>query len=177
MSTSACYDFAVCNPRNSSRKATPYTVAGRAAVAGLVLGCVWTVYANVLGAGIYPALSSANFDAPVIKRPPAFAAGNSHPVAKNVVAALAEPAVSLAATAWAVTPLMFNDRFAAAAPQAEAPKSAAVPQQAEAPQPQQVSPPSPAVQIVESVPLPAPRPSALRMFASREIAKAKAAIL
>src|SRR5476651_2086479 len=132
MSTSACYDFAACNPRNSSRKATPYTVVGRAAVAGLVLGCVWTVYANVLGASVYPTLISANFDSPVVKRPPVFAAANSHPVAKNVLAALPEPAVSSAAPASAVTPLMFNDRFAAAAPQAEAPKSAAVPQQAEA---------------------------------------------
>ncbi len=174
-STSACYGFAACNPRHSSRKATPYSVVGRAAVAAVVLGCVWTVYANVLGASIYPTLGSADLDSPVVKRPPVFA--NSRPVAKNVIAALPQPAVSSFATALAVTPLLFNDRFAASAPQSEAPKSAATPQPAEAPAPQQVSQAPPAVQIVESVPLPAPRPSALRMLASREIAKAKAAIL
>ena len=167
MSTSACYDFAACNPRNSSRKATPYTVFGRAAVAGLVLGCVWTVYANVLGASIYPAVTDANFNAAVTK-PMAASVARKTSAADNTQVARLEPApvVASPATFSSVAAFTFDDRFAASARSG-----------IDASTPPEVSPPPPAAQLVESVPLPAPRPSTLRLLASREIAKAKAAIL
>ena len=41
-----------------------------AAVAGLVLGCAWTVYTNIFAASVYPSMGSAAFDAPVVKRSP-----------------------------------------------------------------------------------------------------------
>jgi hypothetical protein len=166
MSTSACYDFAASNPRNSSRKATPYTVFGRVAVAGLVLGCVWTVYANVLGASIYPAVTDANFNAAVTK-PLAASIARKTPVANTTQVARLEPVVSSPATFAPDAPFTFDDRFAASARSG-----------VEASKPPEVSsPPPPAVELVESVPVPAPRPSTLRLLASREIAKAKAAIL
>jgi hypothetical protein len=170
-STSACYDFAARNPRRSSRKAIPSSVFGGAAVACVVLGCVWTVYANVFGASIYPAVSGGNFDVAVIKRPPVLAARKPPPVANNVLAALPEPgpAVSAPAAVSSGPSLSFDDRFAAAAPQA------VEPQRAEAAKPQEVSPPAgrqvaeetvlpprAPVQFAQGVRLPAPRPAEAR---------------
>lgn len=37
-------------------------------VAGLVLGCAWTVYSNISAAGVYPLQNSAAYEAPVAKR-------------------------------------------------------------------------------------------------------------
>ncbi len=121
ISTSA-FGLAAHKHRRSSRKAIPNHVLGSAAVACLVLGCAWTLHANVFGASVYPQLSSANFDAPVI-RPPAIAVRSALSLADTVVAALPSAPAS-------VPPLLsFDDRFAAAAPQsvepaapAEAPK-------------------------------------------------------
>lgn len=166
-STSACYDFAACSPRKSSRKATPYTVFGHTAVASLVLGCVWTVYANVLGASIYPAVT-ANFNSAVTK-PLAASVALKTPAANTTQTARFEPApvASSLETVASVAPFTFDDRFAASARSG-----------VDASKPPEVSPPPPsAVQLVETVPLPVARPSTLRLLASREIAKAKAAIL
>jgi len=123
MSTStSAFGLAAHKHRRSSCKAIPNHVFGSAAVACLVLGCAWTLHANVFGASVYPQLSSANFDAPVI-RPPAIAVRSALSLADTVVAALPSAPAS-------VPPLLsFDDRFAAAAPQsvepaapAEAPK-------------------------------------------------------
>ena len=55
-STSACYDFAAHHPRRFSPEIrSAHDFFGGAAVASLVLGCAWTVYANVFGASVYPA--------------------------------------------------------------------------------------------------------------------------
>src|SRR5713101_900464 len=92
MSTStSAFGLAAHEHRRSSRKAIPNHVFGNAAVACLVLGCAWTLHANVFGASVYPQLSSANFDSPVIKRP-ALAVRSAASAADNVVAALPEPA-------------------------------------------------------------------------------------
>jgi len=123
MSTStSAFGLAAHKHRRSSCKAIPNHVFGSAAVACLVLGCAWTLHANVFGASVYPQLSSSNFDAPVIRPPPAVAM-RSAPAVNDVVAALPSAPAS-------VPPLLsFDDRFAAAAPQsvepaapAEAPK-------------------------------------------------------
>jgi hypothetical protein len=177
ISNSAFDDFAAARHRSSPRQAIPLTKFGGAAVACVVLGCAWTLYANVFGASIYPSVSGGDFNSAVTKPSSTFAARNT--VAKDShVARLEPPAVSSLATLAPAERFTFDDRFAAAAPQTVAPKSVAVLQQAEAPKPPEVlPPPPPAVQLAESVPLPAPRPSTLRLLASREIAKAKAAIL
>ncbi len=55
------------NRRKSSRSVLPHYFLGSVAVAGLVLGCAWTVYTNVFGASIYPTVSSAAFETPAVK--------------------------------------------------------------------------------------------------------------
>ena len=54
---------------------------GGVAVAGLVLGCAWTVYTNVFGASVYPSVNSADFEAPVVRNPTIVAA---RPVARRL---------------------------------------------------------------------------------------------
>jgi hypothetical protein len=154
--------------RKRSRKLIPGNFLGGVAVAGVVFGCAWTVYANILSASIYPTMSGGNFDEPVVKRAQAVAV-RSAPVVKNVVAALSErpPLISAPATMPPGPSLSFDDRFAASARQgvepkpvaetpklADAPKPAELTKLAEAPKPK---PPSPApVQVAAIAP---PRPA------------------
>jgi len=184
-STSACFDFAASNTRSSARKSVPLNLFGSAAVACVVLGCAWTVYANVFAAGVYPQLSRASYDAPVMRRPTALAARNPSPGANNVVAALSEPApvISAPATVPPGPSLSFDDRFAAAAPQGIEPRpQAETPKLAEAAKPKETSPPAPA-QVAAVVPAPAPRPAEPRPakapgVAVRDMAqRAKAAVM
>jgi hypothetical protein len=186
MSTStSAFGLAAHQHRSSARKAIPNHVFGNAAVACLVLGCAWTLHANVFGASVYPQLSSANFDSPVIKRP-ALAVRSAASAADNVVAALPEPApVIYAPESYLSGPLLsFDDRFAAAAPQGIEPAAQAeTPKLAEAPQPKEASPPSAPVQVAAIVPAPAPRAAEARPAknpgaAVRDMAqRAKAAVM
>src|SRR6266404_1669950 len=157
--------------RKSSRKVIPNHVFGSAAVACLVLGCAWNLHANVFGASVYPSMSSGNFDAPVMRRSQTVVARTPQSMVNNVFAALPDPAPVISAPA--ISPLEFNDRFGAAAPQsiesksqvetpklalASAPsdvaKPAAAPKLAEAPKPNE-SPPQPApVQLAAVTPEP-----------------------
>ena len=104
-STIACYGFPASKPRRSSRKSNSHNLLGGAAVACLVLGCAWTVYANVFRADVYPHLDSARFDAPVIRRPAAVAAQSAKPSTSRVAAAFAKlaPVISAPATVPAST--------------------------------------------------------------------------
>ena len=122
-STSASRQFAAKNHRRSSRKANANHIFGSAAVACLVLGCAWTLHANVFGASIYPTLAGGNFDAPVIRQKQSVAARTPQAIVNNVFATLPEPAPVIAAPATiaSATSLAFNDRFGAAAPQAVEP--------------------------------------------------------
>jgi hypothetical protein len=140
-STSACSDFVVVKPKRSSRKSSPHNFLGGAAVACLVLGCAWTVYANVFRSDVYPHLDSANFDAPVVKRPAAVAQ-SAPPAVDRVAAAFSELAPLTSAPAKAPSDtLSFGDRFAAAAPQGVEPQpQAEAPKLAEAPKPQPETP-------------------------------------
>jgi hypothetical protein len=167
MSTStSAFGLAAPKHKRSSRKANVNHVFGSAAVACLVLGCAWTLHANVFGASVYPQLSSANFDTPVIRRPTVLAVRTA-PAANDILAALPEPAPVIAAPASLPSgPLLsFQDRFAAAAPQgvesqalAEAPKLVAAPKLAEAPKPKEISPPPAPVQVAAIAPAPPSRP-------------------
>src|SRR5258707_10629531 len=131
ISTSA-FGLAAHKHRRSSRKAIPNHVFGSAAVACLVLGCAWTLHANVFGASVYPQLSSANFDAPAIRRP-AFAVRSAPSAADTIAAALPEPAPVISAPASVPPLLSFDDRFAAAAPQSVEPAPAGAPKLVGAP--------------------------------------------
>ena len=185
MSTStSAFGLAAPKPRRSSRKAIPNHVFGSAAVACLVLGCAWTLYVNVFGASVYPQLSSSNFDAPVIRRPPTLAI-RSASATDNVLAALPEAAPVIAAPASiASRPLLsFDDRFAAAAPQSVEPSAPAeTPKLAEVARPKEGSPPAAPVQVAAIAPTlpratearPAKNPGA----AVRDMAqRAKAAVM
>jgi Protein of unknown function (DUF2778) len=137
-STVACFSSAASKPKRSSRKSAPRNFLGGAAIACLVLGSAWTVYANVFRADVYPQLGSVDFDAPVVKRP-AVAARQAQTVVSDAFAALREQAPPAAAPAPLApsSTLTFDDRFAAAAPQGVEPKpQPETSKLAEAPKPQ-----------------------------------------
>ena len=160
--TGARQDFGAHKHRNSSRKANPYTVVGGAFVACLMVGCAWTVYANVFGASVYPDAIVGNFDVAVMKRSPAPAVQSAAPAFDDVFAALSAPApLSSAPVNLTLGPsLTFSDRFAASSPQGEAPR----PQPVSAPADRQVAAlaPSPDRQAAQTARLPMPRPADAR---------------
>ena len=175
-STVACYGFAANKPRSSTRKVSFRSFFGSAAIVSLVLGCGWTVYANIFAASPYPQLGSANFDAPVIRRPQAVAV-LSAPPADNVTR-IAEikppPVISAPATVPAGPSLSFAERFAAAAPQSVAPAQPEAPKLAEAsPQPParklaEVSRPAPQALKLAEVPKPAAAPKLAEIARPKE---------
>jgi hypothetical protein len=115
MSTSivACYQFAAPTLKRPARKVTSPSLFIASAVVGLMVGCGWTVYANIFAAGPYPELGRTDFDAPVMRR---FA-----DVSVRSVARLEPPEIAAPETAPAEPALSFVDRFAAASPQGVAP--------------------------------------------------------
>jgi len=124
MSTStSAFGLAAHKHRRSSRKAIPNHIFGSAAFAYLVLGCAWTLHANVFGASVYPQLSSANFDAPVIRQ--LIAVRSALSAADTIIAALPEPAPVISAPASVPPLLSVDDRFAAAARQSVEPAAPA----------------------------------------------------
>jgi hypothetical protein len=156
--------------RRNSRKASSPNFKGHAAIACLVLGCGYTVYSNVFGAGIYPSVNNAVYEAPVVRRTSSSIARTVPPatVTRNVFADFPEsaPTTPPSATIAAVNSIMFNERFAAAAPQSEpsrvvdapklavAPPPAALPKLAEAPKVKPGAPtkPSASVQVALATP-------------------------
>jgi hypothetical protein len=160
--TGARQDFGAYDHRNSSRKANPYTVVGGAVVACLMVGCAWTVYANVFGASVYPAANLGSFDVAVIKRQAAPAVPSAAPAFDDVFAALSAPTpLSTAPVKLTLGPsLTFSDRFAASSPQGEAPR----PQPVSPPADRQVAAlaPSPDRQAAQTARLPPPRPADAR---------------
>jgi hypothetical protein len=125
--------------RRISRKASSPNFKGHAAIACLVLGCGYSVYANVFGASIYPSVNNAAYEAPVVRRTSSSIARTvpSATVTRNVFADLPEsaPAISPSAAIAAVNSIMFNERFAAAAPQSEPSRVVDAPKLAVAPAP------------------------------------------
>jgi hypothetical protein len=86
-----------------------------------VLGCAWTVYANIFVAGPFPQLGSASFDEPVNRRWVSVAVRSAPPVDSTPVAQLEPPSISAPAAVPSGPSLSFDDRFAAASPQGVAP--------------------------------------------------------
>ena len=80
MSTSTgAFGLAAASRKKSSRKVIPRHLLGGVAVAGLVLGCAWTVHTNIFGASIYPSVNSAALEAPAIKQSSVVAARPARP--------------------------------------------------------------------------------------------------
>jgi hypothetical protein len=133
------------------------------------------VYANIFAASPYPQLSSANFDAPVIRRPQAVAAVSARSAdGVTRIVELKPPIISAPATIPAGPSLSFVDRFAAAAPQSvepaaqpEAPKFAEAAPQIPAPKLAEVTKPAPQAPKLAEAPRPAEAPK------SAEIARPK----
>jgi hypothetical protein len=195
MSTStSAFGLAAIARGKTSRKPASISFAGSAAIGALVLGCLWTVYANVFAAGVYPTVR-ADSDAPIVRRPAAVALTAST-FAKNVFTSIskAAPVISAPATIPARPSLSFDDRFAAAArhgveptPQPEDAKIAEVPRTiskiAEAPKPKERAPSPRPVQLAAIAPPPGlvetkPPPAATAGITFREMAeRAKAAIM
>jgi len=157
------------NRGKSSRSGLPHYFLGSVALAGLVLGCAWTVYTNVIGASIYPTVSSAAFEAPPVTSSTVVAARPVRPNFNEIFASLPDRSPLISAPENVSAALMFNERFAAASPQGEpprpveatrladasppagAPKAAATSRLAEAPKTKTSSAPA---QIAMNVPAP-----------------------
>jgi hypothetical protein len=99
--------------RKSSRKSSVQSLVGAAAIGGLVLGAGWTVYTNIIGASVYPTIGSAGYDEPVIRRAPKVALRDAGQAVQETFALLPNHGQVVAP----ITREMFNERFAAAAPQ------------------------------------------------------------
>ncbi|WOH68826.1 DUF2778 domain-containing protein [Bradyrhizobium sp. BWA-3-5] len=187
------------NRRKSSRKAIPQYFLGGVAVSGLVLGCAWTVYTNVIGASIYPSVSSAAYEAPAASNTTTIAARTVQPAFNEIFASLEQRPLVMPAPENVASSLMFNERFAAAAAQGEpsragearpvettklaeasppaaAPKAVEAPKRAETPKPKTAAP---ATQLALNVPAAAPQEPAKPSGNSfRDMAqRAKAAVM
>jgi len=195
-STGALRGFAAYNRGSSSRKAIPPNVFAGAAGAFGVLGCAWTLYVNVFGASIYPVMAGSGIESAVMSPRPASAKQ------KSTVALLT------AAYSPENAPATFSERLS---PLAERLSATPVPQitdqvdsqvdsevetqadtradtkldiLADLPKPQNEVPSSPpVVRQAVSIPVPAPRPSELRLLQNKnpsagELAqRAKATVL
>ncbi|WFU19596.1 DUF2778 domain-containing protein [Bradyrhizobium sp. CB3481] len=184
------------NRRKSSRKAIPQYFLGGVAVTGLVLGCAWTVYTNVIGASIYPSVNGAAYDAPVANNTTMIAA-RAQPAFNEIFASFEQRPLVMPAPENVASSLMFNERFAAAAAQGEpsragearpvettklaeasppaaAPKAVEAPKRAETPKPK-----APATQLALNVPAAAPQePAKASGNPIRDMAqRAKAAVM
>ena len=164
-------------PRTSSRKSASLPLFASTAIGCLALGCAWTVYTTIFAASVYPRLDSADFDVPVVSRPPDLAGPvqRAAAAATRPIAALTEAMPQ--ASAAADGSLSFEDRFAAAAPQGQparqalqadatattrpALKPAETPKLADIAKPKETAPRSAPVQVAAIAPLPAPAPPRL----------------
>jgi hypothetical protein len=120
--------------RRNPRKSGIQRLTGSTAVAALVIGCVWTVYSNILGASIYPSVSSTAVETPAVKRQMSSIVRKAPALIINhVLADLPEATASIGRVeSLAVPSIMFNERFAAASADGVAPKAADGPQLASA---------------------------------------------
>ena len=189
MTNSTGVRLAAVDPRYSSRKSLSRNVFGGMTLACIVLGCAWTLTANVFGTGADPAAVSADVETVTggavtfSARFDALGAGaeglsvvrKSAPVVRQASDAIRKTYMALLDVTYSLGPPPGS--FSATMPRGPDRQLAMLsPDQSGA---EDVAPvaPTPAQRAVESVPLPASRPSTLRLLASREIAKAKAAIL
>jgi hypothetical protein len=146
--------------RGQSKKANSHRLFSGVAALCLAIGCGWTVYTNIFAASVYPTLGTAGYDEPVVKLPRKVATRSTSQAVSEVFSLIAK-----SETVAALSPDMFNERFAAAAPRSVASNAAsadpppaapvpAAPRLAEAPKPKESAP----AQLALNVPSPVPRP-------------------
>src|SRR3954454_22773685 len=178
--------LAAVDHRNSPRKSLSQNLIGGAALASIVLGCGLTLAVNVLGTGD-PVVISANVE-PVSGSAVTFSARfdalgagveglsvvrKSAPVVRQASDAIRKNYMALLDVTHSLGPPPGS--FSATMPRGPDRQLAMLsPDQSDA---EDVAPALPTRRAADSVPLPPPRPSTLQSLASREIAKAKAAIL
>jgi hypothetical protein len=148
--------------RKSSGKAVANRLFGGAAVACLVIGSGFVVYNNIIAASVYPTLGAAGYDEPVVKRPQVASRSIAQRFS-DVFAALPEQSSTVAA----ISPTMFNERFAAAEPQSVASNAASAAPAPEAPKLAEAPKTVATVKIAEAKTVEAPK--------ATEAAKAKSA--
>jgi hypothetical protein len=182
--TGTRHDFTGHDRRKPSRKNLSQTVFGGAALACIALGCAWTLAAGGLGTGMDSGAISANV-APVTDGVMTFSARfdalGAGPEGISVVRKSA-PAARVASDAIRKTYMALLDvtyslgpppgSFSTTMPRGQL--AMLPPDRSDAPA---IAPALPPQRAADSAPLPALRPSTLRLLASREVAKAKAAIL
>jgi type VI secretion system (T6SS) effector TldE1-like protein len=134
MSTSTGASGLSAPKRRNSRKSRIEGFTGSAAVAALVIGCAWTVYSNILGAGIYPSVNSTAAETPVVKQQMSSIVRKAPALIINhVFADLPQATASIGKVESSAVPsIMFNERFAAASAESVAPKANNAPQLASA---------------------------------------------
>jgi hypothetical protein len=190
--TGVRYHFAATDQHDSSRKNTSRHIFAGSALASIVLACAWTLVAHVLGTGVDPAAVSASVqpamagNAGAITFIARFDALGAEPEGVTVVRKSASVAPKISDAIRKTYSELLDVTYSLGSPPGtfseNAPgkldrRLAMRPPQTEAAPAEELPLPPPAVQLADSVPLPTPRPSTLRLLASREIAKAKAAIL
>ena len=131
--------------RKSSRKAVANRLVGGAAIACIVIGCGYTVYSNIIAASVYPTLGTAGYDEPVVRQP-VVATRSLAQRFTEVFASLPEPVPP------AISQSMFNERFAASAPESVASNAASAPAP-EAPKLAEAPKTAPAVKVAEAKPV------------------------
>ena len=169
--TGTRYDYTTYDFSRSSHKASLQNFIGGSALTFIALACGWTLYANVFGADIYPAMLRANVE-PVTR---------SQPLAHQTsFAERFEPMVGAPAAAVAAAPqkqnatlAMLDPNFSLGfAPGTFKPKANSQPTVAAAPvetlTPQDVLPLPAVAQAVASIPLPMKRPSDARLAQNKE---------
>jgi hypothetical protein len=187
--TGARQDFTAYQ-QSSSRTNISQNVFGGAALACIVLGCAWTLSHNLLGGAADPAVIGANVDSANGVQPVTFSARfdalgtepegvtvvrKSSAVAQKAPDAVRKNYMALLDATYSLGPPPGS--FSNAMPRgADRQLAMLSPDQSGV---RDVAPAQSAAsqRAADSVPLPASRPSTLRLLASREIAKAKAAIL
>src|SRR5436190_6425052 len=174
-STGSINNFAVRPRGKSPRKASPLNIFGGTAAALAVLGCAWSVYTNVFGASIYPAVTVSDISSvDTLSRPESIRQKSS---------------LALLAAAYP-SPLSFEERLSGLDRASVASSAPANPQGnieiATLGLPKSDSaPPPPVARQVASIPVPTPprrpaeaRPPQSKSFASEDLVRrAKATVL
>jgi hypothetical protein len=169
--TGTRYDYTTYDFSRSTRKASLQNFIGASALTFIALACGYTMYANVFGADIYPAMLSANVE-PVTR-------ARTHQVsfAERFEPMVGAPAATVVAATVApknqnTTVALLDPNLLGSAPgsfKAKAqPAAAAATASAETLTPQDVMPLPAVAQLVPSVPLPVKRPSDARLAQNNE---------
>jgi Protein of unknown function (DUF2778) len=111
----------------SSGKAISYRLLSGAAVVCLVVGCGYIVHTNIIGASVYPTIGDAGYDEPVMRRPRLAARSATQAVSEAFAALPDTSVIEKPALVAAISPSMFNERFAASAAQGVASRAAEAP--------------------------------------------------